>query len=96
MPSIFHLGEIGYWQAFGIVILAKLIFGGIGGPRGGHGRNPWKGNPWEGAHPGRHGRETWRYYREFWEQEGKQAFERFVEQKEGAQKREGEPPVQGA
>ena len=33
MPAIFHLGLITYWQAFGIVVLGKLIFGGIGGGR---------------------------------------------------------------
>ena len=76
MPVVFHLGVIGYWQAFGIVILAKLIFGGIGGGRGHH-RGPWKGNPWEG----KHGRDDWRFYREFWEKEGHQAFERFVQEK---------------
>jgi len=77
MPVVFHLGVIGYWQAFGIVILAKLIFGGIGGGRGGAHRSPWKGNPWEG----RHGRDEWRFYREFWEKEGHQAFDRFVQEK---------------
>src|SRR5512142_2258082 len=41
MPAIFHLGEITFWQAFGIIILAKLIFGAVGpGGRHGHG---WKG-----------------------------------------------------
>ncbi len=77
MPTLFHLTQIGYWQAFGIVVLAKLIFGGIGGGRGGPHRNPWRGNPWEG----RHGRDDWRYYREYWEKEGRQAFEKFVEEK---------------
>ena len=45
MPSIFHLGEIGYWQAFGIVILAKLLFGAVGGGRHGAsraGRHSWR------------------------------------------------------
>jgi len=79
MPTIFHLGEIAYWQAFGLVILAKLLFGGMHGPRGrGHGRGPWKGNPWEGR---RHGPDEWRMYREFWEQEGRKAFDAFVEKK---------------
>ena len=35
MPVIFGLDTITYWQAFGLVILAKLLFGGFGG--GGHG-----------------------------------------------------------
>jgi hypothetical protein len=30
MPAIFGLGTIGYWQGFGLVLLVKLLFGGIG------------------------------------------------------------------
>ncbi len=81
MPSIFHLGTLTYWESFGIVILAKLIFGGIAGPKGGRGRNPWGGNPFEHGHGRRHGRDEWRWYREFWEQEGRPAFDRFMEKK---------------
>lgn len=81
MPVIFHLGEISYWQSFGIVILAKLLFGAIGGH--GRGRGPWKGNPWGGdPREGRHGRDEWRLYRDFWEKEGREAFDRFA-QKQG-------------
>ena len=76
MPTIFHLGQIGYWQAFGIVILAKLIFGSaVGGRHGGPRNNPWGGNP-RG-----HDRDNWRYYREFWEKEGHQAFDRYVQER---------------
>jgi hypothetical protein len=88
MPPIFHLGEITYWQGFGLVILGKLIFGGFGFRGGPHGRGPWKGghwkgnpwggNPWEGR---RHGPDEWRMYREYWESEGRQAFDTFVEKK---------------
>ena len=95
MPVIFHLGVITYWQAFGIVILAKLIFGAVGGGRPGGRHNPWKGGPghWGGPH-GR-GRDDWRWYREFWEQEGKQAFERFVEKKSAEPGQDPGPQTQG-
>jgi hypothetical protein len=88
MPTVFGLGLIGYWQAFGIVILAKLIFGGMGGARHvGHRYNPWRGNPWKGNPwgEGPHGRrrDDWRRYREFWETEGRDSFERFVQRKNG-------------
>ena len=40
IPVIFHLGVITFWQAIGIFILSKILFGfGKGGPRGGGG--PW-------------------------------------------------------
>ena len=71
MPAIFGLGVITYWQAFGIVILAKLVFGGIGG--GGHRRDKGHGPPW-----GTHGRGHWR---DFWRDEGREAFGRYVERK---------------
>jgi len=96
MPQIFHLGEVTYWQSFGIVILAKLLFGGIGGARGGHGRNPWRGNPWERGRRGPHGRDDWRWYREFWEQEGRPAFERFAERKRSESAAASGPEAQGS
>jgi hypothetical protein len=79
MPPIFHLGEITYWQGFGILVLAKLVFGAMGGRHGGPRHNPWKGNPWrkDGAE-GWPDRDNWRYYRRFWEDEGHQAFEEYV------------------
>jgi hypothetical protein len=42
MPDIFHLGEISYWQALGLLILSKLLF--MGKPGGGHHHhhNAWK------------------------------------------------------
>jgi hypothetical protein len=39
IPDIFHLGVITYWQAVGILVLSKILFGfGKGGHRGGA---PW-------------------------------------------------------
>jgi len=46
MPSIFGLGAVNFWQALGILILCRLLFGSFGGRRHGgmgrgmHGRNP--------------------------------------------------------
>ena len=94
MPTIFHLSEIGYWQAFGILLLAKIVFGAFGnrGPGHGPGRgNPWGGNPFrrESWHRGdwHEDREWWKYAHDFWKEEGRDAFQRFVERKktEGAQ-----------
>jgi hypothetical protein len=43
IPAIFHLGIITYWQAVGIFILCKILFGfGGKGHRGGmRGGGPW-------------------------------------------------------
>ena len=36
MPDLFGLRPIGFWQAFGLLLLARLLFGGV---RGGSGRH---------------------------------------------------------
>jgi len=59
------------------VILAKIIFGG----HGGHGRQrpprPPRGHVRDHF---RHGGD-WRYYRDFWKEQGESAFRDYVEQK---------------
>lgn len=34
MPGLFHLPQVSFWQAAGLVLLSRLLFGNIGG--GGH------------------------------------------------------------
>jgi hypothetical protein len=82
MPDLFGLKTITYWQAFALIILAKIFFGAFG-PHSGHhavGHRQWK--KW-----GRHGRELHdpdiscenaRYYEDFWNKEGRKAFEEYV------------------
>ncbi len=82
MPPIFHLTEIGYWQGFGILLLAKIIFAtGNRGPRGG----PWRGPPWRWGPWHRGGwhedKDWWRYAHDFWKEEGREAFERFMDRR---------------
>ncbi|MBW8748705.1 MAG: hypothetical protein JF584_14290 [Acidobacteria bacterium] len=48
MPAIFALPRITYWQALGLFVLGKLLFGGF------HGRRHHDGYRW-----GRHMRERW-------------------------------------
>lgn len=88
MPVIFHLGTIGYWQGFGMVLLAKLLFSPfrISGPR------PWRSkgkafpeemdwgskDDWE-LKGGWH---QWRHYKEYWRTEGKEAFEKYLNKME--------------
>ncbi len=48
LPVIFHLPEITFWQSLGLLVLSRLIFGGIGGH---HARHP---NHWRS-----HIREKW-------------------------------------
>ena len=44
LPGLIHVGEITFWQALGIFVLAKILFGGGWGHRGGpwgHRRHQW-------------------------------------------------------
>lgn len=41
LPGILHVGMITFWQAMGIFILCKLLFGFGRGGRGGMGKGPW-------------------------------------------------------
>jgi hypothetical protein len=92
MPAVFGLGEISYWQAFGIVILCKLLFGGFG-PHRDHNRDHFhrkieshfhrfgdrdhaKFYPPFGPH------REWKNYRDFWKEEGHAAFEAFMDRRE--------------
>lgn len=40
IPAIFHLTAITFWQAAGILLLSKILFG-FGGGKGGRGGAPW-------------------------------------------------------
>jgi len=80
MPGLFGLGEISYWQAFGMIILGRIIFGGIGHHDHGHGTR--KSDPSVRRHepfrfPGEKG-DISEYYSRFWDEEGREAFENYV------------------
>ena len=48
MPNIFGWHTITFWQAVGLLLLSKILFGGFRG-RGGHGwhgRGRWRGEMW--------------------------------------------------
>ncbi|MFW5656812.1 MAG: hypothetical protein ACOC31_04105 [Bacteroidota bacterium] len=84
MPEIFELGTITFWQAAGITILARLVFGGF--KHGGyHSSSSKKEHHWRPAKPSPCGptHNKWEYYDEFWQNEGKDAFENYIAQKNG-------------
>ena len=37
MPGLFGFHLIGFWQAMGLLVLSKILFGGFHGRHGGHG-----------------------------------------------------------
>lgn len=83
MPAIFGLGMITYWQAFGIVILAKLLFGSFGhhhkGPSD-HFRRKYKDRreDYRAEIKEDEMMEGWKHYKQYWKEEGKAAFEEYL------------------
>jgi len=83
MPLIFDLMAITYWQAVGILVLAKMIFGGFGN------HNPKDRKHKNGKRkctPGNKlGLKTdfsrWKHYEAFWKEEGEQAYKDYIARK---------------
>lgn len=83
MPEIFGLGLITFWQAFGLVVLGRLLFGRLS--------PPWHKKPNNHfEHHHRHGScgdkreewKKWRHYGNYWKEEGEQSFNEYVKKKE--------------
>ena len=87
MPALFGLKTIGYWEALGIVLLAKLLFGNFGQHHGGHhahcgpGKFRKKIKFFHRDYP--EVAENYEEYREFWEKEGSKSFSGFLARKRG-------------
>jgi len=85
MPDIFGFKEISYWQAFGLLFLAKLLFGGFG-----H-HHPGSRHPHRIKDPANHNHANhWKQYARFWREKGHSAAETLVDrtQKEKTSKTE--------
>lgn len=81
MPDIFGLTTINYWQAVGILVLGKMIFGGLG-----DGHHSKSNNRKSDKHFRKKMRAScktdfskWKYYDQFWEVEGEQAFKNYIQ-----------------
>ena len=83
MPDLFGLSTITYWQAFGILVLAKIIFGfgGGNGPGKGHKKRRLRVKQGKSSASLRKDFSEWKYYDEFWANEGEAAFKDYVRRK---------------
>ena len=86
LAVMFKLPAITYWQAVGLFILGKLLFGGFAGHHGGHHHEYGHGHghgPWHSRKCRRWredlGVEAHERFRDFWEAEGRKAFEDYLE-----------------
>ena len=89
MPVLFHLGVITYWQAVGLAILSRLLFGSLhhGGPHkhGRHNFGSWKHTYRTDGNNCRDNSNSvkWNYYDQYWNEEGESAFNDYVKRKSG-------------
>jgi hypothetical protein len=83
MPELFGLTTITYWQAFGILILAKILFGfgGGNGPGKASGKHKKSYQKTKKCASLRKDFSEWKHYDEFWASEGQTAFQEFVNRK---------------
>ncbi|MBU2547226.1 MAG: hypothetical protein KKB20_02335 [Proteobacteria bacterium] len=88
MPAVFGLGMITYWQAFGLVILARIFFHGIEPGRHDRFHNKVRGHGEWGTYHNRdssqesnrhHPFDRWKLYDRFWKDEGRAAFDAFMD-----------------
>ena len=83
MPDIFGLTTINYWQAVGILVLGKMIFGGLGsGHRSDNSRKsrkPFRERMHNSCHTDF---SKWKFYDRFWKEEGEQAYKDYVRRAE--------------
>lgn len=83
MPEVFGLPILSYWQAVGVLVMAKLLFGSFEGmnskksSRKSHKRH--KRGRW---HNCKSDFSKWEFYDDFWKTEGENAFNNFVERKQ--------------
>ncbi|HEX2947399.1 MAG TPA: hypothetical protein VHT96_15790 [Clostridia bacterium] len=84
MPEIFGIKEISYWQGIGIFVLARLIFGSFGGnsssSKSENDKKKQKCSPDENEGL-KESRNSMEYYEEWWEREGKKAFDDYTDKK---------------
>ncbi len=104
MPALFGLPVINYWQAFGIIILSKILFGGFGRGDHDHDSDKKKKKKWdcstfpggqkdgEDSEPEQDGitPEHWKYYKQYWKDEGKEAFDTYVDKVKEKEEQEKE------
>jgi len=94
MPGLFGLKEITFWQAFGIVLLAKLLFGGLGHSHKHHDRRfeerfedrfkrfIRREKVGEASAPVPGNGKKWRHFQQYWQDEGRSAFEAYLQRME--------------
>ena len=81
MPEIFGLTTITYWQAVGLFILAKFIFGGFSGNSDSSNCDPKT----KKESTSKKDFSKWKMYDTYWKEEGEEAYSEYIERKKAAE-----------
>jgi hypothetical protein len=81
MPELFGFKVITFWQAVVLVILARIIFGGFKHSHGDSPRDKYSRRR-KRIFPGHLFDRKWKYYDDYWKDEGEKAFEDYIRKKE--------------
>jgi hypothetical protein len=80
MPELFGLKLITFWQAVGLIILARIIFGGF--KHTAHDRKRDKSSSRRRVIRNHPFDRKWKYYGDYWKEEGEAAFNEYIRKKE--------------
>ena len=78
MPYLFGVPEVSYWQAVGVLVLSKIIFGFGGGDGPSKGRKGKKGACSKRCGSLKKDFSEWEHYDEFWKEEGEKAYKDYL------------------
>ena len=87
MPELFGLPALTYWQAVGIFILGRIIFGSSGSGSSSNCKND-KSSKYSDADCKTESKGSfskWKLYDKFWKEEGEQSYNAYVERKDNPQ-----------
>lgn len=92
MPAIFGLTTITFWQAIGICLLSKILFGGFGGGD----KSSSKEDKCRSKKSGKKSSSDfskWKHYESFWQEEGEKAYEEYI-LRQSQSSTDQEPPTE--
>jgi len=91
MPKLFGFVMINFWQAVGIILLARLIFGGFKHKHderhNGKFASIWR-RKFRSDRTSKNHWYKWKYYDKFWKEEGESVFNEYVQKKKDEKEEE--------
>lgn len=81
MPAIFGLTTITFWQAIGLCLLSKILFGGFGGDKSNNKKDKCRSKNFD-KKSSNSDFSKWKYYDTFWQEEGEKAYSDFIKKQE--------------